>query len=110
MMQKQNLSPLIVALDVPEATEALRAVDQLSGQVDVFKVGLQLFTKEGPGIVDEIVRRGEKVFVDLKLHHIPNTVESALENLISPGVEFLTIHGLGGREMLGSAAGILARF
>ena len=109
-MKKSTMSPLIVALDVPEATEALRAVDQLSGQVDVFKVGLQLFTKEGPGIVDEIVRRGKKVFVDLKLHDIPNTVESALENLISPGVEFLTIHGLGGREMLGSAAGILARF
>src|SRR3989338_6524756 len=110
MMQKQNLSPLIVALDVPEGAVGLRAVDQLSGQVDVFKVGLQLFTKEGPGIVDEIVRRGKKVFVDLKLHDIPNTVESALENLIRPGVEFLTIHGLGGREMLVSPPPSLAPF
>ena len=109
-MKKIVLSPLIVALDVPQAAEALRVVDQLSGQADVFKVGLQLFTKEGPRIVDEIIGRGKKVFVDLKLHDIPNTVASAVENLIKPGVEFLTIHGLGGREMVASAAGMLARF
>lgn len=109
-MQKQNLSPLIVALDVPARTEALKVVDQLSNQADIFKVGLQLFSKEGPEIVDEIIGRGKRVFIDLKLHDIPNTVASALENLIRPGVEFITVHGLGGREMLASAAGTLARF
>jgi orotidine-5'-phosphate decarboxylase len=108
-MQKQNLSPLIVALDVAKGAEALKIVDKLSGEVDIFKVGLQLFTKEGPEIVDEIIKRRKKVFVDLKLHDIPNTVTSALENLIRPGVEFVTVHGLGGREMLASAAGTLTR-
>lgn len=109
-MKKSTLSPLIVALDVPTGIEALKIVDLLSGHVDVFKVGLQLFTKEGPEIVDEIIRRGKRVFVDLKLHDIPNTVASALENLIKPGVDFITVHGLGGREMLASAAGALLRF
>lgn len=109
-IKKSTLSPLIVALDVPTAAEALKMVDQLGGQADVFKVGLQLFTQSGPEIVDEIIRRGKRVFIDLKLHDIPNTVTSALENLIKPGVEFLTVHGLGGREMLTSAAGTLARF
>ena len=87
-MKKSTMSPLIVALDVPEAAEALKIVDQLSAQVDVFKVGLQLFAREGPEVVDEIIRRGKLVFVDLKLHDIPNTVASALESLIRPGVEF----------------------
>jgi orotidine-5'-phosphate decarboxylase len=107
-MQKQNLSPLIVALDVPKGAQALKIVDELAGQIDIFKVGLQLFSSEGPDIIDEIIRRKKKVFVDLKLCDIPNTVSSALENLIRPGVEFLTIHGLGGHEMLASAAGTLA--
>jgi len=107
-MQKQNLSPLIVALDVPKGAEALKIVDALADQVDVFKVGLQLYTREGPEIVDEIIKRGKRVFVDLKLHDIPNTVASALENLLKPGVEFVTVHGLGGRQMLASAAGTLA--
>jgi orotidine-5'-phosphate decarboxylase len=106
-MQKQNLSPLIVALDVPTDVEALKIVDQLSSQVDLFKVGLQLFTKEGPQIIDEIIRRGKRVFVDLKLHDIPNTVASAIESLIRPGIAFVTVHGLGGRDMLASAAGAL---
>ena len=104
----QNLSPIIVALDVPDQKEALRHVDSLSEHVDIFKVGLQLFSKEGPRVVDKIISAGKRVFVDLKLHDIPNTVAGALESLVRPGVEFITIHGLGGREMLAAASGKLA--
>ncbi|MBV9462873.1 MAG: orotidine-5'-phosphate decarboxylase [Verrucomicrobiae bacterium] len=95
-----NLSPIIAALDVADGKEALACVDELSAHVDIFKVGLQLFCKEGPRVIDQIADRGKKVFVDLKLHDIPNTVIGALETLVRPGVQFITLHGFGGREML----------
>jgi orotidine-5'-phosphate decarboxylase len=98
---------LIVALDVPTADEARALVDRLSGAVGMFKVGHQLFTDAGPPFVRELVSRGEKVFLDLKYHDIPNTVGSAVARAAGLGVSLLTVHALGGRAMLDAAMGAL---
>lgn len=107
-MNQGRPSPIIAALDVDRRDEAMRWVDRLGTRVDVFKVGLQLFSREGFPIVREIIGRGKRVFVDLKLHDIPRTVARAVEALAVPGVEFLTLHAWGGGEMLSSAAAALA--
>jgi orotidine-5'-phosphate decarboxylase len=98
---------LIVALDVPDAEAARALVDRLAGRVGMFKVGSQLFTVAGPELVREIVARGEKVFLDLKFHDIPNTVAGAVSSASRLGVSLLDVHGLGGRAMLEAAAGAL---
>jgi len=98
---------LIVALDVPKAEIARELVDRLAGRVGMFKVGSQLFTAAGPEIVHEIVGRGEKVFLDLKFHDIPNTVAGAVASASRLGVSLLDVHGLGGRAMLEAAVGAL---
>jgi len=93
----------IVALDVSSREEAGRLVDELGGLVGMFKVGLQLFLSEGPQVVEMIVDRGEKVFLDLKLHDIPNTVAIAAVEAAKLGVSMLTVHGSGGEEMIRTA-------
>jgi orotidine-5'-phosphate decarboxylase len=97
---------LIVALDVPTVPEARSLVDRLAGAVGMFKVGSQLFTAEGPAFVRELVARGEKVFLDLKFHDIPNTVAHAVGEGARLGVSFLDVHALGGKAML--EAGVAA--
>ena len=97
-------SCLIVAIDVPDRQAALKAVDQLSGHVGYFKIGLELFTREGPRLVEEIQDRGEKIFLDLKLHDIPNTVRGAVRSACRIGVHMLTMHASGGADMLAAAA------
>lgn len=94
---------LIVALDVPEAAAARALVLRLSGTVTTFKVGLQLFTAEGPDIVRELIGSGNKVFLDLKLHDIPNTVSQAVRSVRTLGAHWLTVHAAGGSEMLRAA-------
>ncbi|MFQ3671558.1 MAG: orotidine-5'-phosphate decarboxylase [Verrucomicrobiia bacterium] len=101
MMKRDEL---ILALDVPSDREALGWVDRLAGQVGYFKVGLQLFTAYGPELVREVRARGGRVFLDLKLHDIPNTVAKAVEAAGPLGVSFLTLHASGGRAMLREAA------
>jgi orotidine-5'-phosphate decarboxylase len=96
-------SRLIVALDVPDRPSALAAVGRLAGHVGVFKVGLELFVREGPSLVREIRERGERVFLDLKLHDIPNTVAGAVRSAGRLGVQMLTIHASGGPAMLAAA-------
>jgi orotidine-5'-phosphate decarboxylase len=96
-------SRLIVALDVPDRTAALASVRSLSGHVGCFKVGLELFVREGPQLVEEILGLGERVFLDLKLHDIPNTVAGAVRSACRLGVHMLTIHASGGSEMLQAA-------
>ena len=98
---------LIVALDVAKAAEARSLVERLQGRVGRFKVGSQAFTAAGPELVREIVSRGERVFLDLKFHDIPNTVAGAVAGAAQLGVSLLTVHGLGGRAMLEAAVGAL---
>ena len=103
-------SHLIVPLDVPDRTTALALVERLSGHVGLFKVGLELFTGEGPRLVEEIRGRGEKVFLDLKLHDIPNTVRSAVRSVCRLGIQMLTIHASGGSDMMSAASQEAASF
>ena len=94
---------LIVALDLPNASTAQRLVEQLGDTVHFYKVGLQLFSAEGPAVVRYLVSSGFKVFLDLKLHDIPNTVASAVKSVADLGVSMLTVHGSGGAAMLEAA-------
>jgi orotidine-5'-phosphate decarboxylase len=96
-------SRLIVALDLPDRSAALNAVRQLSGQVGYFKIGLELFVREGPSLVEEIGALGERIFLDLKLHDIPNTVAGAVRSACRLGIQMLTLHAAGGAKMLESA-------
>jgi orotidine-5'-phosphate decarboxylase len=96
-------SRLIVALDLPGRAAAMDMVQRLEGRVGYFKIGLELFIREGPRIVEEIGGRGEKVFLDLKLHDIPNTVAGAVRSACRLGVQMLTVHSAGGPRMLEAA-------
>ncbi|TMP95901.1 MAG: orotidine-5'-phosphate decarboxylase [Verrucomicrobia bacterium] len=94
---------IIVAIDVATKKEALDLVEQLRGDISCFKVGLQLYTAEGPEIVRAIRATGANVFLDLKLHDIPNTVAKAVESAAKLGAQMLTIHLCGGSEMIRAA-------
>ena len=94
---------IIVALDFSSGAEALALAGRLAGRGLVMKVGLELFTREGPPLVRELRARGCEVFLDLKLHDIPNTVAKATEAAAALDVTFLTIHGCGGPAMLKAA-------
>jgi len=96
---------LIVALDFPDTRAALALVDRLHGATRWFKVGLELYIAEGNSLVAELKRRGYSIFLDLKLHDIPNTVASAVRAATHLGVEMLTVHAAGGPEMMSAAAG-----
>lgn len=91
---------LIIPLDVPTQAEALALVDRLGARADFYKVGLELYTRAGPDVVRTLVDRGKRVFLDLKLHDIPNTVGRAVAVASDLGVDLLTIHGAGGPTML----------
>jgi orotidine-5'-phosphate decarboxylase len=94
---------IIVGLDVPTKREALELVEKLRDQISFFKIGLQLYTAEGPEIVRAVSSDGSKVWLDLKLHDIPNTVARTVESAICLGVRMFTIHLSGGSEMLRAA-------
>lgn len=103
---------LIVALDVPDLGEAAGLVSILRGLVRTYKVGLELFTAEGRRAVDLVLEHGGKVFLDLKLHDIPATVERAAKAAARSGASMLTVHLGGGREMIraaveGASSGLL---
>jgi orotidine-5'-phosphate decarboxylase len=98
---------LVVALDVPTAEEALLLVDRLAGLAGMFKVGSQLFTASGPDLVRALVTRGEKVFLDLKYHDIPNTVAGAVSAACQLGVSLVDVHALGGKAMMEAAVGAM---
>lgn len=97
------MAELILALDTASASEALDLVDRLGAEADFYKVGLELYTRAGPGIVSELHARRKRVFLDLKLHDIPNTVAGAVSAANDLGVELLTVHAAGGRAMLEAA-------
>jgi orotidine-5'-phosphate decarboxylase len=95
---------LIVALDFPDASAALACADKLAGSVSWFKVGLELYLAAGDSVVSELKRRGHRVFLDLKLHDIPNTAASAVRSLARLEPDLLTVHAAGGRAMLTAVA------
>ena len=105
----------ILALDVPTAEEALEIVDYFGALCRFYKVGNELFTSSGPGIVRALRSRGCEVFLDLKFHDIPNTVAGGVRNAVAMGATLVTVHAAGGQAMLeaavraaGGSCGVLA--
>jgi orotidine-5'-phosphate decarboxylase len=97
------MKSLIVALDLPSASEALALVDELGEPATWFKVGAQLFTSAGPQLIAELKDREKQVFLDLKYHDIPNTVARAVEAAATLDVDMVTLHASGGSAMLAAA-------
>lgn len=91
---------IIVALDVETAADARSIVTELSGSVGAFKIGLQLFTAEGPSLVRQLAEAGSRIFLDLKFHDIPNTVARASVEAARLGVWMFNVHAAGGSEMM----------
>lgn len=104
MAKKKNMSKrdckLILALDLPDRESALKILDGLRGKLEWVKIGLQMYLKYGTDFVREVSGMGFKIFLDLKLFDIPNTVASAVESVSALPVSMLTIHASGGREMM----------
>lgn len=94
---------LILALDVPSAADALALVERFEHRCDFYKVGLELFTAAGPSLVTELRKRDVDVFLDVKLHDIPNTVRQASRRAAALDVRLLTVHASGGEAMLAAA-------
>lgn len=97
------MNPIIVALDLSSAREALAMADTLRGTVGGYKVGNQLFTAEGPDIVRALTMRGDRVFLDLKFHDIPNTVAGAITSAGKLGAWMMNVHACGGPAMMTAA-------
>ena len=94
---------LIVALDVSALSAARKIVASVGDSVSIYKIGMQLFTAEGPRAVQEVTGMGKQVFIDLKFHDIPNTVAAAVREAAKLGASMLTVHGTGGSSMLQAA-------
>ena len=94
---------ILVALDVETRDEALRLADTLRGSVGGFKIGSRLFTSEGPAMVRTLTERGDRVFLDLKFHDIPNTVATAVSAATALGVWMVNVHAGGGVAMMQAA-------
>ena len=99
MTERKSL-PLFAALDLNTLREARQTMDMLSGVVDAIKIGPRLYAQGGAHFLKEIVDHGFKLFLDLKLHDIPNTVRLAVEALADMGIFCLTLHADGGRRMM----------
>ena len=100
---------VIIALDFSTKEETLRFLDLFDGEKLFVKIGYEIFYAEGPSIVEEIKKRGHKIFLDLKLHDIPNTVEKGMRSLSRLGVDMTNVHAAGTREMMEAAIKGLAR-
>jgi orotidine-5'-phosphate decarboxylase len=104
------MKKLIVALDVENVQKARELLHVLRGMVGMFKIGSQLFTAAGPTLVREIIDSGERVFLDLKFHDIPNTVAAAGVEATRLGVSIFNLHAAGGSEMMRHTANSVAEF
>jgi orotidine-5'-phosphate decarboxylase len=102
--RQDALGRLIVALDVPTASAALALTARLRGHVGLVKVGLELFSAEGPSLVRTLVDEQARVFLDLKVHDIPNTARGAARAVARLGVSMMTVHASGGTKMMQAAA------
>jgi orotidine-5'-phosphate decarboxylase len=102
--RRDPLDRLIVALDFPSAEAAMDMVDQLQGTCRWFKVGMELYYAAGNSVIERLRERGFEVFLDLKLHDIPNTVAGAVRSVAGVGASLLTIHAGGGERMMRAAA------
>ena len=101
---------LIVALDVPNKNELINTLNRLPNIINWYKVGLELFIAEGPEILKILKTFGKQIFLDLKLHDIPQTVENAIKVACQYDVDMMTVHGLGGKKMLEAAANAASNF
>jgi orotidine-5'-phosphate decarboxylase len=106
LMPLNSRDRLIVALDFPSKAEALQMVATLGDTVSFYKVGLEVFTAAGPALVQELVAKGKKVFLDLKLHEIPNSVAGGARSAAALGASMVTVHASGGPEVLKAAADV----
>jgi orotidine-5'-phosphate decarboxylase len=100
----QSVDRLIVAADFSTRDEIVALIDELHGAAGVIKIGLQAFIANGPSLVRDVVARGSRVFLDLKLHDIPNTVQHGVAEAAELGAAMLTVHAAGGETMLRAAA------
>lgn len=103
-----SISPVIVALDYPRLNDAVALARQLDPAKVRLKVGKEIFTREGPAVVEALQRLGFELFLDLKFHDIPNTVAAAVRSAAALGVWMVNVHASGGRRMMEAAANALA--
>lgn len=94
---------IIIALDVSSTPSLIQSISRFPAEIEWYKIGLELFCAEGPSVLQPLKQRGKRIFLDIKLHDIPRTVERAVTSVARHGIDLLTLHASGGRAMLSAA-------